>query len=97
MARVAKKAPKQYNIANLQPDEINDLRRVVREYAQRKQNILNEIETLKEDLKTLDQEFAEKLDLKTLKLVERHLNVMQGVAHKDTFDLFVEALEDQIC
>lgn len=93
MAR-KKKSVVQYNIAAMQPDEINELRKVVIEYVRRKQTILNELETLKEDMKTLDEEFSEKLDLKHLKLAEKQLALQQGVAHKDTFDLFIEALED---
>lgn len=93
-ARKKKKPIAQYNIAEMQPDEVNQLRKIVVEYTRRKQNILNEVETLKEDLKALDDEFAEKLDLKHLKLAEKQHALQAGVAHRDTFDLFVEALED---
>jgi hypothetical protein len=78
----------------MQPDEINQLRLVLQEYLTRKQNILNEIDTLKGDLKTLDEEFADKLDIKHIKLAEKHFNVQANVTHKDTFDLFVEAMGD---
>lgn len=84
------------DLSTLQPDEINALRDVVKTYVERKTNILNEIETLKEDLKTLDEEYVEKLDLKTLKLVESHFKIQEKVLHKDTFDLFVEALSSPV-
>lgn len=97
MSGVKKKKRKrveQYNIAALQPDEITALRKLVVEYTTRKQNIVNEVLTLREDLKELDEEFSEKLDLKHLKLAEKQLTLLDGIAHKDTFDLFVEAMED---
>lgn len=92
--KILKKKTIQYNIAAMQPDEINSLRVLAVEYIKRRQNIENEISTLKEDLKELDAEFAEKLDLKHLKLAEKVLHIEQGVAHKDTYDLFQEALKD---
>lgn len=93
MSRNKKQVPT-FDVAALQPDEINALREVVKGYIDRKTTILNEIETLKEDLKTLDEEYTEKLDLKTMKLVEAHFKLQEKIAHKDTFDLFVETLSD---
>lgn len=96
MARKARKQTKgvDYNIATLQPDELNELKKVVVEYVQRKENIENEITTLKEDLKTLDEEFSEKLDMKTLNNVLRILKIESKVVHKDAFDTYIEALKD---
>lgn len=83
-----------YDLATMQPDEINAVRAIIREYVSRKQNIQNEITTLKEDEKALDEEFATKLDVKTMKLVEAHFKLQARIQHKDTFDLFVESLSD---
>jgi hypothetical protein len=88
------KKQKNYNIALYQPDELNELKRTVLEYVNRRTSIENEIETLKEDKKALREEFEEKLDLKTLELVEKHLRIRRGVAHKDTFDTFLALLQD---
>ena len=43
-----KKVADQRPVAELQPDELNELRRVVLEFVERVQNVDNEIELLKE-------------------------------------------------
>lgn len=91
---MAKQAPKQYNTSEMQPDEINALRALVKEFMDRVSNVDNEIELLKDDRKELIEEFSEKLDMKTLKAALKVLRIQQGVQHKDTYDLFIEALTD---
>jgi hypothetical protein len=92
-----KKAPaQQYNVALLQPNELNALRALVKEFVTRIENIDNEIELLKEDRKELIEEYTEKLDIKTLNAALRVIKIQQGVDHKDTFDLFLSALEEQL-
>jgi hypothetical protein len=54
----------------------------------------NEIELLKGDRKEIIEEYTEKLDMKTLQAALRVLRIQQGVAHKDTYDLFLEALTE---
>lgn len=93
MAR-QKKANENYNVALMQPDEINALRAVVKEFMDRMSNLDSEIGLLQEDKKELVEEFKEKLDMKTLQAALRVLKIQQGVQHKDTFDLFMEALTD---
>lgn len=83
------------NVAEMQPDEINELRAVISEYAKRRNTIEREIETLKEDKKALREEFENKLDVKTLDLVEKHLRIKAAVEHADTFDLYLESLTDE--
>lgn len=95
MGRMAKKqAPKQYNTAELQPDELNALKATVKEFIQRIQNVDNEIELLKEDRKDLIEEFSDRLDMKTLQAALRVAKIQQGVQRRDTFDLFMEVLVD---
>lgn len=94
MGFMAKQAPKQYNVAEMQPDEVNALRALVKEFMDRVSNVDNEIEQLKEDRKELIEEYSEKLDMKTLTAALKILKIQQGVQHKDTFDLFMEALTD---
>ena len=89
----SKKSPPTYNVANLQPDEIKSLRVTVQEYLTRRTNIENEIALLKSDLEELNEEYKDKLDMKTLKLALKQLQLEQGVIHRDAFDLFVEALK----
>lgn len=91
---MAKQAPKNYNIALLQPDEVNALRALVKEFMTRVSNVDNEIELLKSDRKELIEEYAEKLDTKTLKAALQVLKIQQGVQHKDAYDLFMEVLTD---
>lgn len=93
MAR-QKKANENYNVALMQPDEINALRAVVKEFMDRMSNLDSEIGLLQEDKKELVEEFKEKLDLKTLQAALKVLKIQQGVQHRDTFDLFMEALTD---
>lgn len=89
-----KKQAKNYNIAIMQPDEINSLREVVKEFVTRLQNVDNEIELLKQDRKELLEEFSDKLDVKTLQAAIRVTKIQSEVSHKDTFELFMEALNE---
>jgi uncharacterized protein (UPF0335 family) len=86
------KRPKNYNIAELQPDEINSLRSLVKEFMLKIESIDNEVELLKQDRKEVIEEYQEKLDMKTLQAALKVVKIQQGVEHKDTFDLFLEAL-----
>ena len=87
-----KQSPAQYNVAALQPDEIGALRDLVKEFVGRVENIDNEIELLKEDRKSVIEEYAEKLDMRTLQAVLKVLKIKSGVEHSDTYDLFEEVL-----
>ncbi len=92
---MAKKSPpKQYNVAHLQPDELNALKATVKEFMEKMQNLDNEIELLNEDKKQLVEDYSEKLDMKTLKAALSVLRIEKGVQHKDTYDTFLEALKD---
>jgi len=86
------KNPKNYNVAELQPDEINALRSLVKEFIQKIESIDNEIELLKQDRKEVIEEYQDKLDMKTLQAALKVVKIQQGVAHKDAYDLFMEAL-----
>lgn len=94
MAKKKIKVEGQYNISTMMPDEINALRGVVKEFMKRIDYIDNEIETLKEDRKEIIEEFSEKLDIKTLNAALRVVKIQSSVEHRDTFDLFLSALED---
>jgi uncharacterized protein (UPF0335 family) len=83
---------KNYNVETMQPDEINSLRALVKEFIGKIESIDNEIELLKGDRKEVIEEYQEKLDMKTLQAALRVLKIQQGVQHKDTYDLFLEAL-----
>ena len=89
-----KNAEVTYDIATLQPDELNALRASVKEFVTRVENIDNEIALLRDDKKELIEEFKEKLDVATLNAALRVLKIQSEVKHRDTFDLFVSALTD---
>jgi uncharacterized protein (UPF0335 family) len=86
---------KQYNVAELQPDELNTLRSLVKEFVLKIESVDNEIELLKSDRKELIEEYSEKLDLKVLQAAMKVVKIKQGVEHRDTFDLFMEVLEPE--
>jgi len=88
-----KNSVKNYNLAELQPDEINSLRALVKEFVGKIETIDNEVELLKNDRKEIIEEYTEKLDMKTLQAALRVVKIQKSVAHKDTFDLFLEALD----
>lgn len=52
-----------------------------------------EMHTLREAQKELCDDFKEKLDLKTLRAAMRVVKIKKGVIHRDTFDVFVAALD----
>ena len=80
--------------ADMQPDELNALKGVVREFIDRLKTIDNEVDLLKEDRKQLIEDFSGKLDMKTLKAALRIVQIKQTVFHKDSFDTFMEILDD---
>jgi len=92
---VRKKNAKNYNIAVMQPTEITALRTLVKEFVGRIRNIDNEMELLKEDRKGVIEEYSDKLDYKTLQAALKVIKIQEGVEHKDTYDLFIEVLENE--
>ena len=89
-----KTSPKQYNVATMQPDEVNALRALVKEFVGKIESVDNEIELLKQDRKEIVEEYEEKLDYKTLQAALKVAKIQSEVVHRDTFDLFMEALSD---
>jgi uncharacterized protein (UPF0335 family) len=94
MGKRKKTSPKQYNVAIMQPNEINQLRALVKEFVGKIEAVDNEIEMLKEDRKEIIEEYTEKLDYKTLQAALKVVKIQESVEHKDTFDLFMEALSE---
>lgn len=80
--------------ADKQPDELGELKSVVGEFVRRLRNVENELDTLKEERKELIEEYKEKLDMKTLAAAIRTVKIKKKVQHKDTFDVFVDILEN---
>ena len=57
--------------------------------------IENEVQVLNEQKRELMDEYKEKIDTKTLKLAIKMVDIEKKVAHKDTFDLFLEILQEE--
>ena len=76
-----------------QPDELNELKKVIGEFVRRLKNVEQEADLLKEQRKDLIEEFKEKLDMKTLNAALRAVKIRKKVQHKDTFDTFTDILE----
>jgi uncharacterized protein (UPF0335 family) len=85
---------KTYNLAELQPDELNELKDLVRDYFKRLKHIEGEMSDLREAKSDLMEEFKNKLDLRTLNIVMRIIKAEDSVQHRDTFDLYREATEE---
>lgn len=86
---------KNYNVDLMQPDEVGALKILVKEFVNRLSNIDNEMELLKEDRKSLIDEYKAKLDIKTLTASMKVAKIENSVAHKDTFDIFLEVLREE--
>lgn len=81
-------------IESMGPSELDEFKKQVQEYISRHEELEGHMAGIKEDLKTLDDEFSEKVDLKTLKQVVKILKIESEIAHKDTADTIREALTD---
>ena len=92
--RPKKKNPEAINVAELQPDELNELKRVMREFMTRLTNIDSEIKGLKESRKDLIDEFSEKLDVKMLNTAIKVVEIEANIDRKDTYDTFKDLLKD---
>lgn len=76
-------------------DDVTSELDTLREYLKRRQLIEGEIQILKEDIKVLDEEFKDKLDIKTLRLASSVAKAKAKVAHKFTFENFLDVLEGE--
>lgn len=75
------------------PENLSELKPIVNEFVDRMRTLENEEATLREAKKELVEEYATKLDTKTLKLALRLVDLKKKVQHKHYFDLFLQILE----
>lgn len=68
---------------------------MIRDYLKRKDRIENEMQTLKDDLKELKEEYKGQIDLKTLAKVERIHKIRNSVEHLDTFEMMLDVVLDK--
>ena len=81
--------------AERQPDELGALTALVSEFVDRLKSIESEIDTLKQDQKELVEEYSDRIDVKTLQAAMRTVKIKKKVGYKDTFDTFVDILEEK--
>lgn len=79
--------------ADEMPENLNELAPIVTEFVKRMRVLENEELTLREAKKDLVDEYATKLDTKTLKLALRLVDLKKKVQHKHYFDMFLEILD----
>jgi uncharacterized protein (UPF0335 family) len=79
---------------DVQPTSITDLEPLIKEFISELKRIDSEIEILTLDRKELFEKYAEKIDIKTLKQAMRVQAIKDKVSRKDTFDTFVQILEE---
>ena len=65
------------------------------EFVKKMRSLENEEATLREAKKELVDEYATKLDTKTLKLALRLVDLKKKVQHKHYFDLFLEIIDPE--
>ena len=79
--------------ADEMPENLNELAPIVTEFVKRMRVLENEELTLREAKNDLVDEYATKLDTKTLKLALRLVDLKKKVQHKHYFDMFLEILD----
>ena len=79
--------------ADEMPENLSDLKPIVKEFVDRMRTLEHEETTLREAKKDLVEEYSSKLDTKTLKLALRLMDLKKKVQHKHYFDMFVNILE----
>jgi len=81
--------------AERQPSELGELTKLVSEFVDKLKVIEGEIDLLKEQQKDLVEDYSDKLDVKTLQAAMRTVKIKKKVGYKDTYDTFVEILEEK--
>lgn len=79
----------------MMPDELGAIKTLVKEFIGKVEFIDNEIGLLKEDRKDVIEDFSGKLDMKTLIMALKVIKIQKGVQHKDTYELFLNALSNE--
>lgn len=79
--------------ADEMPENLSDLKPIVKQFVDRMRTLEHEETTLREAKKDLVEEYSSKLDTKTLKLALRLMDLKKKVQHKHYFDMFVDILE----
>jgi uncharacterized protein (UPF0335 family) len=91
---MAKNTASDKAVAEMMPDEINTVKALVKEFMKKIESVDDEVELLKNDRKEIIEEYSSKLDMKTLQTALRVIKLQNSVAHRDAYDLFIEALSD---
>jgi len=81
-------------VAELEPQEQGELKQLLQQFMDRYTRVENEMELLKEDAKSLLEEFEDRLDTKTLKAAIRIVRAKRKIKHQDTFERYESVLDD---
>lgn len=84
---------KNESVADRQPMETGELKKIVDTFMERYEQTENELTLLKEDQANLLEEFSDRIDMKTLKQAIRTINIKRKVNHLETYEQFVEILD----
>lgn len=79
--------------ADHEPQELGELKELLEKFMSRFTSIESEMELLKEDQKTLIEEFEDRLDTKTLRQAIRIVRAKKKIKHQDTFERYEECLD----
>jgi uncharacterized protein (UPF0335 family) len=79
--------------AEHEPQELGELKELLEKFMTRFTRIESEMELLKEDQKTLVEEFEDRLDTKTLRQAIRIVRAKKKIKHQDTFERYEECLD----
>lgn len=92
---MGRKKKSEESVADRMPSDPVELKKIVDTFMDRYTNVQNEMELLKEDEVNLIEEFSDRLDMKTLKQAIRAVKLAKKVNHKDTFEQFVEIINQR--
>lgn len=81
------------DVAPEAPSTIGDTKVLLEEFIKKLRTVDSELELLKDDRKQLFEDYARKIDMKTLKAALQVNKIKEKVSHKDTFDMYVDVLE----
>lgn len=81
--------------ADRQPDEINELTKLVSKFMDQFKSIEHEIDDLKGRQKELVEEYKDKLDIKALQAAMRIVKIKKKIEGKDTLEIFEEIVSEK--
>jgi len=88
------KKDQEEDVAPEAPSSVTDTKILLQEFIKKLRTVDSELELLKDDRKKLFEDYARQIDMKTLKAALQVNKIKEKVSHKDTFDMYVDVLEE---